>query len=121
MAPRGGDERGDAKGIRRSGGEAAQLVVDYLKQETLEPLKGVGKFVLFGAVGSLALCAGVVLLLIALLRALQSETGSAMSGHLSWLPYVIVGVVAIVVMALAGWMIARGPAARRRPRKEGSS
>jgi hypothetical protein len=113
---------GRQKRLRESGNDAVQLVLDYVKQETLQPLKGVGRFLVFGAAGSLALCAGVVLLLIALLRVLQSETGSAMSGHLSWLPYVIVGGVALLVMGLGAWMVTRGPAARRRPpRKEGGS
>lgn len=100
--------------MRQSGSEALQLVLDYVKQETLTPLKGLGRYLLFGIAGSLALCAGLVLLLVALLRALQSETGSTFSGDLSWLPYVIVCAAAMMVMGLAAWRITKGPAARRR-------
>lgn len=109
-------------GVRKSGADALQLVVDYVKQETLTPLKGLGRFLLFGIAGSIALCGGLVLLLVALLRALQTETGSTFTGHLTWLPYVIVGAAAVLVMALAAWRIAKGPAARRRPAaKQGGS
>ena len=37
--------------------------------------------------GSLALTVGAVLLLLAGLRALQTETGTSFTGNLSWLPY----------------------------------
>lgn len=101
-------------GVRQSGTEALQLVVEYVKQETLTPLKGLGRYLLFGIAGSLALCAGVVLLLVALLRALQTETATTFGGNLSWLPYVIVCVAAVLVIGLAAWRITKGPAARRR-------
>lgn len=101
-------------GIRQSGTDALQLVVDYVKQETLTPLKGLGRYLLFGIVGSVLLCAGLVLLLVALLRALQEQTGGFFGGTLTWAPYVIVGGAALVLMGLAAWRIVRGPARRRR-------
>jgi hypothetical protein len=109
-------------GVRKTGTDALHLVVDYVKQETLSPFKGLGRFLLFGIVGSIMLCAGLVLLLVALLRVIQTETGTTFAGNLTWLPYVIVGAAAIVLMALAGWRIAKGGAARRRPTsKQGGS
>lgn len=105
--------------LRGSSGDAVQLVIDYVKQETLEPLKGLGRFLAAGVAGSLALCVGVVLLLLGLLRLLQSETGSSFTGHLSWLPYLIVTVVGLGVVGLCGWRVVRGPAARRRPGSPG--
>jgi hypothetical protein len=101
--------------LRRSGGDTVQLVIDYVKQETLEPLKGLLRFLAFGVAGSLALCVGVVLLLVALLRLLQSETGGTFAGNLSWLPYLIVVVAATVVIGLLVWRAVSGPAARRLP------
>lgn len=102
-------------GLRQSGADALHLVVDYVKQETLTPLKGLGRFLVFGIAGAVILGAGLVLLLVALLRGLQTTTGSAFGGHLDWLPYVIVGGAAIVLMALAAWRVVRGGAQRRRP------
>lgn len=116
MAPFGSGKSSTSRGgVRQSGTEALQLVVEYVKQETLTPLKGLGRYLVFGIAGSLALCAGLVLLLVALLRALQTETGTTFSGDLSWLPYVIVCAAAVLVMGLAAWRITKGPAARRRP------
>jgi hypothetical protein len=112
------DKDADTSRLAQSGQDATQLVIDYLKQETLEPLQGVGRFLIFGIVGSLALCVGVVLLLIGLLRLLQTETGSTFTGDLSWLPYVIVAIPAVGLIALAAWRVAAGPATPRRPAPE---
>ena len=101
-------------GIRQSGTDALQLVIDYIKQETLTPLKGLGRYLVFGILGSIGLCAGLVLLLVALLRALQEQTGSFFAGNLTWAPYVIVAGAALILMGLAAWRIAAGQAARRR-------
>lgn len=95
-----------------SGDELAKLVLGYVEQETVGPLKGLGRYLLAGMVGSVLLSGGVVVLLLALLRLLQTETGTTFAGHLSWIPYLIVAVVAVGIAAFAGWRITRGPAAR---------
>lgn len=78
-----------------------QLTVDYAKQETVDPLKGLGRFVGFGIGGAFALGIGVTLLLLSGLRALQTETGTTFTGNLSWIPYLIVVVVGGILIALA--------------------
>jgi hypothetical protein len=98
--------------LRSKGTDVFQLIVDYVKQETLEPLKGLGRFILFGVAGSVALAAGLVILAVALLRVLQGETGTTFAGNLSWLPYVICAVVAIGVGAVAVVAIGKGQARR---------
>jgi hypothetical protein len=105
----GGRDRHDTGGAGR---DLLELVIDYAKQETLGPLKGLVRFAAFGVSGSLALSVGVVVLLVALLRALQTETGATFGGELSWLPYVITAGAALLVAGLAGWRITRGAAAR---------
>ena len=88
---------------RRQGvAEVADLVKTYVRQELLGPLQGAGRWVSMGLAGSLALVVGVILLLLSLLRALQTETGTVFTGSLSWVPYLIVvaalgGVVALLV------------------------
>jgi putative superfamily III holin-X len=77
------------------------LTKDYARQETVEPLKGVGRYLGYGAGGAVLGGLGVILLMLAGLRALQTETGDALDGNLSWLPYVIVLVVAGAVAAAA--------------------
>lgn len=101
------------KGLRDSGVEAFELVVSYLKQETLGPLKKLGRFLAFGIVGSLAIAVGFVLILVGILRLLQAETGSAFHGNWSWVPYLVVVLVALALITLSGWRVARGPAKRR--------
>ena len=102
----------ERKTVRSSSEEFVQLVRDYAQQETLEPLQGLGRFVAFGVTGSVLLAVGVGLLLLGLLRVLQTETGSTFTGNLSWLPYLITAVVALIVLGLAAWRISAGPARR---------
>lgn len=77
------------------------LLVDYAKQETIEPLKGLPRYLAFGVGGAVLVGAGLLLLSLAGLRALQTEGPSWVTGNLSWLPYlfVLVGLgVAIAVL-----------------------
>jgi hypothetical protein len=94
--------------IRSAGSEVARLVVDYVKQETLDPIKGLGRFILFGIVGSAALAIGLVILAVALLRLLQGETNGAFDGNLSWVPYLICTIVVVGVAAAAVAAAVRG-------------
>ncbi len=83
-------------------GEIFDLVKDYAKQETLDPLKGIGKWLAFGAAGSVLLAIGLIELALAMLRALQTETGTALTGNLSWIPPLLTVVgIGIVCGALA--------------------
>ena len=82
--------------------ELWELVVAYLKQETLEPIKSLGRFVLYGVIGAVTLSLGLVLVALAGLRALQTGTADHLTGTLSWLPYFIVLVAAIVLTVLFG-------------------
>jgi len=90
-----------------------RLVLGYVKQETLEPIKGLGRFVAFGLAGSLVLGTGLVLLFLGALRLLQDETGTTFTGNLSWIPYLLTVLACAAVIALA--LKARG----RGQRKEG--
>ena len=81
--------------------ELKDLIVAYVKQETVDPLKGLLRFVAYGIGGSLLLSIGLLLWMLALLRALQTETGSSFTGNLTWLPYVITMVGCVVVALLA--------------------
>ncbi len=73
------------------------MLVDYAKQETLDPIKGLGRFVLVGLAAMVATGIGVVLLLLGGLRLLQDEAGSTFDGHLKFLPYVFALIVCAVV------------------------
>jgi len=109
VAGEGKRKDSDARRLQETGVDTVQVVIDYVRQETVEPLKGVGRFLIFGVAGSALLALGLVLLLVAVLRALQTETGT-FHGNLSWVPYVIVAVLGIILIALAAWRVSSGPA-----------
>lgn len=98
--------------MRRDIEEIRDLAVRYIKEETIEPLKDMGRFALYGALGSLFVGFGATLLLLAVLRFLQ-EQFTILDGNLSWLPYLIVAVLAIAIIGLTMWRIVSGSAKRR--------
>ncbi len=81
-------------------GEIIDYVKAYAKQETLGPLKGAGNWLGYGFAAAVALGLGLVLMLVGLLRLLQTEWERSATGNLSWLPYLIVLVVAAGLLAL---------------------
>ena len=88
--------------------ESADMLKRYARQETIDPLKNLGRYLGYGLGGSVVLGIGLLLLLMSGLRALQTETGSTFTGNLSWIPYFIVGVGLLIVIALASVVIKRG-------------
>ena len=105
----------DDKSLPTLAHELWELVLAYLKQETVEPLKGLARFVGFGVAGAITFSVGLVLLVLAGLRVLQTETGEHLTGSLTWVPYVGVLVVAGLVAALFARAI--GAKKRRAARK----
>jgi hypothetical protein len=87
--------------------ELWDLTRDYARQETVVPLRSIGRYVGAGAGAAVLGGVGVILLMLAGLRALQTQTGDALDGSLSWLPYVIVLVVAAALAASAISRISR--------------
>jgi hypothetical protein len=104
--------------------ELAGLVIAYVKQQTLEPLKSIGRYVAFGVAGAVLIAAGGVLLILTVIRLVQTEAGVHLHGNLTWVPYVAGILVAGAGAGLAAARIAKGPAPKMttppfRPRKEG--
>jgi hypothetical protein len=83
--------------------ELRDLVVAYVRQQTIVPLKSLGRYIGFGIAGSLLLGFGVVFLGLSCLRALQTETGDTFAGDWSWVPYLIT-FVALIVGAAIVWL-----------------
>jgi membrane protein implicated in regulation of membrane protease activity len=88
--------------------ELKELLIAYFKQETIDPLKGLARYVGYGLLGALLIGTGICFLAVGGLRALQTETGSTFTGHWSWAPYGII-VVALVAIAAAALFKARSP------------
>jgi hypothetical protein len=97
---------------REEGAELFGLLRRYVIQETVAPLKTVGRTLLFGSIAAVFLGIGIVLLLLALLRVLQSETGTTFAGNWSWAPYPITAVGGLVAMGLFGGVLLRSRSKR---------
>jgi uncharacterized integral membrane protein len=87
------------------GQDVWELLVAYARQETVEPLRGLGRWIGFGAGGSVLIATGISLLLLSVLRALQTEAGTTFTGNWSWAPYVIVLIGALLVGGLSYWAV----------------
>lgn len=92
--------------------ELKDLVVAYVKQETIGPIKNLGRFLARGVAGSILLAIGLVLLQLALLRGLQTELADTFDGRWSFGPYLVTVAVSIIVLVLS--IRAIGAAKRRR-------
>ena len=98
---------------KRSRPASIDAVIDalssYVKGQLVRPLRGAGRWLLFGIVGGVLVGAGVVFMLLGLLRLLQTELSgiSAADSRLSWLPYLIVLVVGVGVLVVTLQRISR--------------
>ena len=85
----GADSPFAAMHTARLGEEFMLLLREYLRQQAVRPFRALLRWVVFGLLGAVLILGGLTLLALAGLRALQVETGSAFTGNLSWLPYLI--------------------------------
>lgn len=88
---RGGNDTGD--------GDIVELVVAYAKQETIGPLRGVGRWIGWGLSSMVFVSIGIVLVVLGALRLLQSF--SAFDGSWSWVPYLVCLVLCGAVVGVA--------------------
>lgn len=107
MAAAGGTP-GEHEGVREVIEDLWQLVRDYAKQETIDPLKMLGQFLGWGLAGAIVLCLGLGFGALAIIRALQTETGDHLTGSLNWVPY-FVGLVYTVIAAYLSYLTIRRP------------
>ncbi|WP_420443773.1 hypothetical protein [Candidatus Poriferisodalis sp.] len=90
-------------GLRAELSELAAMLRAYIVQETVGPLRGIGRYLLFGLLGAVAVSISVVLGALALVRVLQTET-AVFGANWSFVPHlagVAVLIVAIATMARA--------------------
>ncbi len=93
--------RTDEKSVQTLVSELKDLVISYAKQETIDPLKALGRFVLYGVIGAVLLSIGAVLIALAIVRAIQTEVNVHLAGDLSWVPYTGGVLFALIVAGLA--------------------
>jgi Putative Actinobacterial Holin-X, holin superfamily III len=91
--------------------ELLSLSLAYIKQETKEPLNGIGRLLAFGVAGATCMGLGLVLLGLALLRGVQAAFAyvhadggrGPFSGSLSWIPYLLASLGCAFVIAAIGF------------------
>lgn len=98
------------KGPTAQATELKDLVISYAKQETVDPLKTLGRYLGFGLGGAILIGTGWVFALLSLLRALQTieffnHPGEIDGGRFGWLAYVITALVGIAVAAAYGRLV----------------
>ena len=83
-------------------GEVFEYVREYARQETVGPLKGAGRWLGYGAAGSMLLGMAGVFVVLGLLRMVQNEFGPTFEGRwMSLLPYLFALVLCIAIIAIA--------------------
>jgi hypothetical protein len=89
-------------------GQVVDLVKQYVRQETLGPIKGAGRWLGRGVAGAVLIGTGCVFLVLGALRMIQNEFGRTFRGEwMSMLPYVFAFVVSLAVMGVAAWRITK--------------
>jgi uncharacterized membrane protein len=81
--------------------ELWEMLVSYARQETVEPLKGLGRFVAFGVAAALFGGIGIIMLTLSGLRGLQDHNDGRFDGNLNWVPYVVALLLLALLIALA--------------------
>lgn len=98
MAPTGA-KRAEDRSMAEIFTDLWHLVRDYAKQETLDPLKTIWRFLAFGIPGALFLGLGTLFGVLAILRGLQMN--DRLQGSFTWVPYLVAFVVCAVAATIA--------------------
>jgi uncharacterized membrane protein YkgB len=91
---------GKPKPDEASLGEVIDFVKQYATQETIGPLKGAGRWLAFGAAAAFAMGLGLTIMLLGLLRLLQTEIDRVATGSLSWVAYAVTLLVTLALLAI---------------------
>lgn len=90
---------------RPSAGGQVNDIVDsvkaYARQETIEPLKGAGRWIAVGSLGALSLGLSTVFLALGILRLSQDLGGATLDGAWSFSHYIVTLVVVSILVATA--------------------
>jgi len=103
-----GSNREDTDSVGEHLHELLGMVVTYAKQETLDPLRSLVRFVAWGTAGAVLLAVGGVVGALTILRLLQGEAGAHLGGDLSWVPYSVAALAAASGAAVAASRISKG-------------
>lgn len=113
-------ERTPSRRESASVGDVVDLVKEYARQETLGPLKGAGRWLALGSLGATFIGLGLVMMLLGVLRLLQTET-DAFDGGFSWVPYVVVLLACVLLSVVALSRVKKATLGKEPGRKGGAS
>src|SRR3954447_8430015 len=99
---------GNDKSIAQIASELWQLFLSYAKQETVEPLKGLGRQIGYGVGAMFLFPLGILLLTLSWLRGLETHTEEHLTGNWSWVPYAAALVLMIILIVFAVSRIKKG-------------
>jgi hypothetical protein len=97
--------------------EIKDVALRYVREETVDPVKALGRYTAFGCAGSFLVGLGGLLVAVGLLRLLQD----LFHGTTSWIPYLLVTLGGIAVVGLTLLKISSGPSKRRIPSRKSQS
>ena len=93
--------------------DLVDLLKNYATQETVDPIKSLGRFIGFGTAASLCWGIAGTLFTVGVLRLVQVETRDFLDGNWSWVPYIAALVTSGLLTFLALKLIRRKPSHER--------
>ncbi len=84
-----------------------QMLVTYAKQETVEPLKTLGRYLQFGVPGAICIFLSAMFLAIGVLRFFQGVERFSGGSFGSLAPYGFSVVALLVLMGIVGYLMSR--------------
>jgi len=87
--------------------EIQGLLVSYAKQETIAPLKQLGRYLGFGVVGALLLFLGSFFVGLGVLRLMQTFEVFGGSSWASTVPYIIAIVALVIILIVMAQFLSR--------------
>lgn len=87
--------------------ETVDMLFRYVRQELVDPLRNSLRWIAFGLLGGVFMLIGLVLVAVGGLRILQSSA-LPFDGGWSWVPYLLVTLVGVAVVAFVFSRISRG-------------
>jgi hypothetical protein len=68
--------------------EFVGMTITYVKQETVDPIRALGRFLGLGLAAAVLISIGWLVLALAVVRLLQAETTPHLGGSFTWVPYI---------------------------------
>lgn len=81
--------------------DVLDLVVSYAKQETIEPLRGAMRWILWGLASMAFICTGLVFIVLGVVRVTQDVLGDSFQHSWSFVSYFVGVLACVVVVAFA--------------------